>query len=103
MSNAEFDKGKPDKGASPLREASDKFRETADRVSSEAGPRVREMMDQASDMAGDFYERASSWLQEGNNRNIGLFALVAAAGLLGFFIGRSSVAGEKISSDLRSY
>lgn len=67
----------------------DSVQDTASRFMSEASPRVREAFDQFSGVAGDVYNRAQTWLGQGNNKNYGMIALVATAGILGFALGRS--------------
>jgi hypothetical protein len=62
--------------------------ELKDRVMDQAGPMVRETIDQVSDVASNLYNKANTWLSTGNNRNYSFIALAAAAGIAGFFIGR---------------
>lgn len=54
----------------------------------DAAPRMREAYDQVSERASDLYDRANSWLDEGNNRTYGYAAMAVAAGVVGFFVGR---------------
>jgi ElaB/YqjD/DUF883 family membrane-anchored ribosome-binding protein len=70
-------------------ERMDSLKDSADRFASDASPRVKEALNQVSDVAGDLYDRASSWLGEEDNRKYGFIALVAAVGIFGFFMGRN--------------
>ena len=74
---------------STVRDASEKFRERASDLTDSA--RAKEMMDQATDIATDFLNRASTFMQGDSGKVIGLVAAVAAVGFLGYYLGRSSV------------
>lgn len=64
-------------------------KQSGEKFLKEAPPRVREAMDQVSNVASDLYNRTANWLDEGNNRNFAFVALAATAGLIGFFLGRN--------------
>lgn len=55
----------------------------------DASPRVRETIDQLSDVANDLMNKANTWMKQGNNRNYSFVALAAVVGVAGFFIGRA--------------
>jgi hypothetical protein len=55
----------------------------------EAVPKVRETLSHASDVASDFYSKATSWLGEHSGPNYGWITLAAVTGVVGFFVGRS--------------
>jgi len=67
----------------------------------DASPKVREQWEQFQDVAGDFYKKANTWMEQGNNRNYAFLGLAAAVGLAGFFIGRA-VSGSSSSSSSAS-
>lgn len=72
--------------------ASSAFRDTKQRgekLLNEAKPKMRDAYEQVSDTASDLYNRTANWLDEGDNRNFAFVGLAAAAGLIGFFLGRS--------------
>jgi ElaB/YqjD/DUF883 family membrane-anchored ribosome-binding protein len=71
-----------------VRETKHMGEQLRDRID-EATPRVRETIDQFSNVASDLYGRASTWMKTGNNRDYSFIAMAAAAGLVGFFVGRS--------------
>jgi ElaB/YqjD/DUF883 family membrane-anchored ribosome-binding protein len=75
--------------SSGAKEKIDSLKATADRFASDTTPRVREALDQVSEVASDLYNRANSWISQGNNKNYGLVALVATVGILGFVLGHS--------------
>ena len=74
--------------ASGISDKLDSLRDTAERFSSDASPRVREAFEQVSDVAGDLYDRANSWVGKSNSRKYGMVALVATVGVLAFYFGR---------------
>jgi ElaB/YqjD/DUF883 family membrane-anchored ribosome-binding protein len=83
----------------PVSKISDRIeslKDTAQNFANDASPRVKEAYNQVSDVASDLYERASGWLSEGNNKNYGFVAMVAAVGVLGFFLGRGSRSDSEI-------
>lgn len=77
--------------------ASSTLRDTkhfGEKLLNEAKPRVREKIDQFSDVASDYYNRTSNWLEEGNNRNYAFVGMAAVAGLIGFILGRALRSSE---------
>jgi ElaB/YqjD/DUF883 family membrane-anchored ribosome-binding protein len=63
-------------------------KQMGEKMVDEASPRVRETIDQVSEVASDLYGKASSWLESGNNKNYAFIGLAATLGVVGFFIGR---------------
>jgi hypothetical protein len=63
-------------------------KQMGEKMIDEASPRVRETIDQVSEVASDLYGKASSWFETGNNKNYTFVALAATLGVVGFFIGR---------------
>ncbi len=58
--------------------------------SSEFSERARDAFDEASEMATEFYNRASHWLEGNYGKAVGAVAVLAAVGFLGFYLGKSS-------------
>ena len=46
-------------------------------------------LSELSEITGDLYERAQDWLMQNPSRKYGMLAIVAAAGVIGFAVGRS--------------
>lgn len=63
-------------------------KQMGEKMMDEATPRVRETIDQVSEVASDLYGKASSWLESGNNKNYTFVAVAATLGVVGFLIGR---------------
>ena len=74
----------PNNSSSILRDT----KQMGEKMIDEASPRVRETIDQVSEVASDLYGKASNWLESGNNRNYTFIALAATLGVVGFFVGR---------------
>ena len=68
-----------------LRNVADNVRDAASRFTDSG---AKEIMDDASNMAEEFYDRASSFVTE--NKTAGLVVGAVAVGAIGFFLGRSS-------------
>jgi hypothetical protein len=51
---------------------------------------TREAFDEVSEMASEFYSRASHWLEGNYGKAVGAVAVLAAVGFLGFYLGKSS-------------
>jgi len=94
MANPEFKN--PSSSSSTLRDT----KQMGEKILNEASPRVRETIDQVSDVANDLYSKASDWLDQGNNRNYGFIALAATAGVIGFLVGRGFQASRTSKDEI---
>ena len=74
---------------SSMRDTVRDAKQMGEKALDDASPRVRETIDQFSEVASDLVNRANTWMKQGNNRNYSFVALAAAVGVAGFFIGRS--------------
>jgi hypothetical protein len=52
--------------------------------------KTRDTFEEASEMATEFYNRASHWLEGNYGKAVGAVAVIAAVGFLGFYLGKSS-------------
>lgn len=84
------------KSNSELNEKITSLKDAAERFASDASPKISEAVEQVTDVAEDLYSRASSWLKEDRNRTTGVVALVAVAGVFGFFLGRGARARDHL-------
>ncbi|HUP57047.1 MAG TPA: hypothetical protein VM598_06315, partial [Bdellovibrionota bacterium] len=67
----------------------DNVRDATDRFVSDAKSQVNTVIDEAAEMANDLFGKAEQWIgSSDSSRVIGLVAVVAAAGFLGYLIGR---------------
>ncbi len=74
------------------------IRDTADRLVSDAKPRIQEAFDGVSHQASDLYKNVNDWLSHGQNRTYAMIGLAAVGGILGFFVGRSSKSSSLLES-----
>ncbi|OFZ51555.1 MAG: hypothetical protein A2428_04330 [Bdellovibrionales bacterium RIFOXYC1_FULL_54_43] len=56
----------------------------------EVQPRFEDAVEDVSRMATDLYEDSSKWLRKNYGKTLGGAALIAAAGIIGYFVGRKS-------------
>lgn len=73
-------------------------RERATQAISDVIP--EDMIGQAQDLASGAIRQASTFLRTENGRTAGIVAMVAAAGLVGFLIGRTSSSSLPNSTDI---
>jgi ElaB/YqjD/DUF883 family membrane-anchored ribosome-binding protein len=91
--------------ASDLKSVNSSVRDTmrdaknmGEKAMDDTSPRIRETIDQFTDVASDIMNRANTWMKQGNNRNYSYVAMAAAVGVAGFMIGRSMNSSSKLSS-----
>jgi hypothetical protein len=70
-------------------------------MSSDVRENAREVMDEAAQMASEFYGRIGGWLNTSPGKTVGVISLVAAVGLVGFYLGRNSMSSS--SPDIKTY
>ncbi len=76
-----------------LRSATDAikdFREELPENVKDGMKKATDIADQASDVASEFYENATTWLNSNYGRVITGVAIVSAIGVFGYFLGRKS-------------
>ena len=61
--------------------------------------KLSDVKDRVIHPANEFYETATNWLEQGNNRYIALFGLCTVLGLAGFLIGRGTSGKNTGDSD----
>jgi hypothetical protein len=52
--------------------------------------KTRDKFEEASEMATEYYNRASHWLEGNYGKAVGAVAVITAVGFLGFYLGKSS-------------
>lgn len=83
---------------SSARDTMREAKKMGEKVMDESSPRIRETIDQFSDVASDLMSRANNWMKQGNNRNYSYVAMAAAVGVAGFLIGKSLRSSSNASS-----
>ena len=57
----------------------------------EALERTGDLVDDAKDLAVEYYDNSREWLKDNYGKALGGVAVIAAAGLIGYFIGKKSI------------
>ncbi|MCM2321886.1 MAG: hypothetical protein NDJ90_01345 [Oligoflexia bacterium] len=73
---------KTESTASSIRDASERF-------AREAKSDAKDMINDASEAASEFYDRASLWVQDNYGKSIAIVATLAAVGMFGYVLGRN--------------
>ncbi len=63
--------------------------QSVDQMASEAGKKAKMMARDTAEMAGQYYDQASSWIGQNYGKTLGLIGLIAASGVVGFMLGRN--------------
>jgi hypothetical protein len=71
-----------------MREAADTVRDASERFA--ARSRSSEMLDNAQEIASDFYEQASAWITKNYGKALGIAGVLFAVGFLGYYLGKNS-------------
>jgi len=80
-----------------LHNVSDSLRDSAEhgsQAASEYAAKAKHMASDTADAAGEYYERASSWLEQNYGKTLGIAGFLAAAGVIGYLIGRNNSRSE---------
>jgi hypothetical protein len=70
----------------PLQDVNDAMKDTA--------AKARNAAEETLDTASEYYSQASDWVQENYGKTLGMVGIVAAAGVIGYFIGKNNSRSE---------
>ncbi len=75
--------------ASPLHKISENIRESTEQVISDTASKTKIIAKDTAEKAGEFYDKASSWLQNNSGKALGMCGFLAIVGTAGYFVGRN--------------
>ena len=76
-----------------LRDVAETTQETAETISTGLSARASRIAQDTAESAGQYYSQANNWLQQNYGKALGVVGTLAAAGMIGYWIGRNEKQG----------
>ena len=73
-----------------LHNVAESARESAEHLSSEMANKASRLATDVSENAGEYYGKASGWIQQNYGKTLGVIGFIAAIGTIGYLIGRNT-------------
>jgi ElaB/YqjD/DUF883 family membrane-anchored ribosome-binding protein len=84
-----------DSGMHRTEEQFEKARENVEHLSSEIRDRAGRMASDATERAREYYDEASDWMKDNYGKTLAVVGILAAAGLIGYMLSRSTRSYER--------
>jgi hypothetical protein len=76
--------------AKQLQNISESARDTAEQAATDFSQKANRMASETSESTGEYYDKASNWIQENYGKTLSVLGAVAAAGTIGYLMGKNS-------------
>ncbi|MCM2278743.1 MAG: hypothetical protein NDJ89_11770 [Oligoflexia bacterium] len=69
---------------------SSSIRDASERFAREAKSEAKDVLQDATEAASEFYDRTSTWVQANYGKSLAIAGVLAAVGVFGYVLGRNS-------------
>lgn len=84
-----------------LQNISESVRDSAEQSASEFGQKASRLTGESTEATGEYYEKASSWIQENYGKTLGALGFLAAAGTIGYLLGKGNQSESEYQASQR--